>query len=65
MAEWNIGDLHFDEKKRIAKSAGAAVGFMPDDASGVKKIWRVEDMDLVEVSNHSAVFILHRKLFCF
>jgi len=58
VAEWNIGDLHFDEKKRIAKSAGAAVGFMPDDASGVKKIWRVEDMDLVELeeSKHGFFF---------
>jgi len=49
IAEWNIEDLHADSRKRIAKSAGTAIGFMPDDASGSKKIWRVEDMELVQV----------------
>eukprot|EP00092_Neocalanus_flemingeri_P034413 GFUD01037422.1.p1 GENE.GFUD01037422.1~~GFUD01037422.1.p1 ORF type:complete len:714 (-),score=230.81 GFUD01037422.1:107-2248(-) len=58
IAEWNIEDLHFDNRKRIAKSAGAAIGFMPDDGSGSKQIWRVEDMDLVEVdsSKHGFFF---------
>ena len=64
IAEWNIEDLHADNSNRIAKSAGAAIGylikcyafqltlffrFMPDDGLGEKNIWRVEDMDLVEV----------------
>jgi len=49
IAEWNVEDLHIESRKRIAKSAGTAIGFMPDDASGSKKIWRVEDMELVEV----------------
>lgn len=26
VSEFNIGDLHFEAKKRIAKSAGAAIG---------------------------------------
>jgi len=58
IAEWNIEDLHFDNRKRIAKSAGAAIGFMPDDGSGSKQIWRVEDMNLVEVdsSKHGYFF---------
>jgi len=58
IAEWNIEDLHFDNRKRIAKSAGSAIGFMPDDGAGEKQIWRVEDMDLVEVdsSKHGFFF---------
>ena len=26
-AEWNIEDLHFEARKRMAKSAGSAVGY--------------------------------------
>jgi len=51
IAEWSVEDLHFDNRKRIAKSAGSAIGFMPDDGQGEKTIWRVEDMDLVEVES--------------
>ena len=49
MAEWKVEDLHFEARKQIAKSAGAAVGFMPDDGTGSKTVWRVENMELVEV----------------
>ena len=28
IAEWNIEDLHADNRKRIAKSAGAAIGYL-------------------------------------
>jgi len=49
IAEWNIDDLHLEARKRIAKSAGAAIGFMPDDGTGEKKVWRIENLDLVEV----------------
>eukprot|EP00090_Calanus_glacialis_P016248 TRINITY_DN2546_c0_g1_i5.p1 TRINITY_DN2546_c0_g1~~TRINITY_DN2546_c0_g1_i5.p1 ORF type:complete len:714 (-),score=245.21 TRINITY_DN2546_c0_g1_i5:95-2236(-) len=56
IAEWNIEDLHADNRKRIAKSAGAAIGFMPDDGLGEKNIWRVEDMDLVEVDSEKHGF---------
>merc|ERR1719470_387190 len=49
IAEWKIEDLHAENRKRIAKSAGPAIGFMPDDGSQSKQIWRVEDMNLVEV----------------
>jgi len=51
IAEWSVEDLHFDNRKRIAKSAGSAIGFMPDDGLGEKTVWRVEDMDLVEVES--------------
>jgi len=56
IAEWNIEDLHLENRKRIAKSAGSAIGFMPDDGLGEKTIWRVEDMDLVEVEGDKQGF---------
>lgn len=57
IAEWNIEDLHADNRKRIAKSAGSAIGFMPDNGTGEKKIWRVEDMELVEVEAEKYGFL--------
>lgn len=56
IAEWNIEDLHAENRKRIAKSAGPAIGFMPDDGSQSKQIWRVEDMDLMEVEQEKHGF---------
>jgi len=56
-SEWNIEDLHFAARKRIASHAGAAVGFMPDNGDGEKKIWRIEDMAPVEVSEEQANFL--------
>jgi len=56
IAEWNIEDLHLENRKRIAKSAGSAIGFMPDDGLGGKTIWRVEDMKLVEVESDKQGF---------
>jgi len=56
IAEWSVEDLHLDNRKRIAKSAGSAIGFMPDDGMGEKTIWRVEDMDLVEVESEKHGF---------
>jgi len=49
IAEWSVEDLHLETRKRIAKSGGSAIGFMPDDGTGEKTIWRVEDMELVEL----------------
>lgn len=57
VSEFNIEDLHFEAKRRIAKSAGAAIGFMPDDGSGSKKVWRIEDMELVEVGEDQSNFL--------
>ena len=28
IAEWSVEDLHFDNRKRIAKSAGSAIGYL-------------------------------------
>jgi len=56
IAEWNIEDLHAESRKRIAKSGGTAIGFMPDEGTGTKKIWRVEDMELVELEDEKYGF---------
>ena len=31
----------------MAKSAGSAIGFMPDDSKGQKEIFRIEDFEMV------------------
>jgi len=56
IAEWSIEDLHMENRKRIAKSAGSAIGFLPDDGTGNKQIWRVENMDLVEIESEKHGF---------
>ena len=47
IAEWDVGSLHAENSKRLAKSAGSAIGFMPDDSTGTKEIFRIEDFDMV------------------
>ena len=47
IAEWDVGSLHAENKRRLAKSAGSAVGFMPDDSQGTKEIFRIEDFEMV------------------
>jgi gelsolin len=47
VAEWDVGALHSENRRRLARSAGAAVGFMPDDSTGTKEIFRIEDMAMV------------------
>lgn len=34
IAEWDVGSLHAENSRRLAKSAGSAIGFMPDDSKG-------------------------------
>ena len=34
IAKWDVGSLHAENSRRLAKSAGSAIGFMPDDSSG-------------------------------
>ena len=34
IAEWDVGSLHAENSRRLVKSAGSAIGFMPDDSSG-------------------------------
>ncbi len=44
VAQWDIGHLHAENRRRLARSAGAAIGFAPDDSTGQKEIFRIEDM---------------------
>ena len=32
---------------RLARSAGSAIGFMPDDSRGTKEVFRIEDLAMV------------------
>ena len=34
-------------RRRLAKSAGSAIGFMPDDSQGTKEIFRIENFEMV------------------
>ena len=47
VAEWNVEDLHAENRRKLAKSAGSAIGFMPDDSNGQKEIFRIEDFEMV------------------
>ena len=43
----DVAHLHHENRRRLAKSGGACLGFMPDDSKGDKEIFRIEDMELV------------------
>ena len=47
IAEWDVGSLHAENSRRLAKSAGSAIGFRPDDSTGTKEIFRIEDFEMV------------------
>lgn len=44
-------DTEFDASilHKLKKSGGSAIGFMPDNGEGDAEVWRVENMELVEV----------------
>ena len=42
-----MAHLHHENRRRLAKSGGTCLGFMPDDSKGSKDIFRVEEMELV------------------
>lgn len=56
IAEWKVEDLHTENRSRILKAAGTAPGFLPDDGSGEKTIFRVENMELVPVETENFLF---------
>ena len=58
LAEWDVGSLHAEARRKLAKSAGAAIGFMPDDAKGEKEIFRIENLEMVplEPEKHGMFF---------
>ncbi|XP_059094950.1 gelsolin, cytoplasmic-like isoform X1 [Tigriopus californicus] len=47
IAEWDVSSMHAENRSRLARSAGAAIGFMPDDSTGKKEIFRIEDLEMV------------------
>ena len=47
ISEWDVGSLHAENRRRLARSAGSAIGFMPDDSKGTKEIFRIEDFEMV------------------
>ena len=57
-AEWDVENLHAETRKKLVKSAGAAIGFMPDDSKGEKEIFRIEDFEMVPMneSNYGMFF---------
>jgi len=52
VAEWDVGSLHAENRRRLARSAGAAIGFCPDDSQGQKEIYRIEDMSPVALDEN-------------
>eukprot|EP00092_Neocalanus_flemingeri_P014932 GFUD01016126.1.p1 GENE.GFUD01016126.1~~GFUD01016126.1.p1 ORF type:complete len:794 (+),score=185.50 GFUD01016126.1:3-2384(+) len=54
IADWNVRDLHQKKQNQLDKTAGSPLGFLPDDGKGVKIVWRVENFDLVEISDFSS-----------
>lgn len=50
--------MHNDDQRRLAKSGGEAFGFMPDDGSGTKEIFRIQDFELVplDLKNYGFFF---------
>ena len=50
-AEWDVNQLHEENRKLIAKSGGAAIGFYPDDGTGTKEIYRIEDFEMVPITD--------------
>lgn len=47
--EFEISSLHRDKLRLLLKQGGAAPGFSPDDGSGKKEIYRIENFELAPV----------------
>ncbi|CAG0902194.1 unnamed protein product [Darwinula stevensoni] len=45
-AAFDVCSLHAEKRRMLAKNAGQAVGFMPDDGSGKVEVFRVENFEL-------------------
>ncbi|CAM1301688.1 Gel (predicted) [Pycnogonum litorale] len=52
--EFNVRSLHSEKRRLLAKNAGRAYGFMPDDGSGDIEIYRVENFELVPVDKNTS-----------
>lgn len=56
VAQWKMEDMHTENRKRIERAGGSAPGFLPDDGSGEKTIWRVENFELQPVEDTGFLF---------
>ncbi|KAA0186577.1 hypothetical protein HAZT_HAZT004263 [Hyalella azteca] len=55
-APFNVASLHAGKRRLLAKNAGPAFGFMPDDGSGTIEKFRVEDFELQPVDESTLGF---------
>uniref|UniRef100_A0A0K2UCV6 Gelsolin-like domain-containing protein n=1 Tax=Lepeophtheirus salmonis TaxID=72036 RepID=A0A0K2UCV6_LEPSM len=51
IAEWDVASLHAENRRRLSRSRGTAIGFMPDNGNGTKKIWKIEDFTMVPLED--------------
>ena len=49
VAEFNVSSLHRDKLRLLLKQGGSAPGFCPDDGTGQKEIYRIENFELAPV----------------
>lgn len=58
VSEFEISSLHRDKLRLLLKQGGSAPGFYPDDATGEKEIYRIENFELapVEANAHGMFF---------
>ena len=49
MTEFNVSSLHREKLRLLLKQGGAAPGFYPDDGTGHKEIYRIENFELAPV----------------
>lgn len=49
IVEFNVSSLHREQLRLLLKQGGAATGFSPDDGSGRKEIYRIENFELAPV----------------
>ncbi|XP_049954281.1 gelsolin, cytoplasmic isoform X1 [Schistocerca serialis cubense] len=47
--DFDPSSLHAEKIRLLAKNAGRAFGFMPDDGSGKAEVYRIEDFELVPI----------------
>ena len=50
LSEFDIKSLHREKIRLLLKQGGGAPGFVPDDATGTKEIFRIENFELAPVA---------------
>lgn len=53
VSEFEISSLHKDKLRLLLKEGGGAPGFYPDDATGEKEIYRIENFELAPVDDNA------------